>query len=348
MESTITASHFDENDKVWLVNPEEPDNFLKARIKKVDRLYNTAIVSFEDEVKRDETKVDLSQLLPATEADTYTPLLSSLRVVNNPELLNYFSWMKKNDLHYTSMNQTLFFLNTGKHIQNEIDIEKCKSIIQKDSLDIMEKEPKLSHFLSKLIFNMRNENKNKILFFLGKKGSAKSVHFNFTVDYMEKMFLSKNTALKTKMRCFLSLIKALTNNINHQGVFESFSFGTYKFFFNEKSELENFNYNIINLYITFIGLEKHMSGLPLITYFTKRYFEEKGKTYPHLDEIYEKDLKTNELANIKFKEHYDKVFEAFKVFSFEESFIHMIFKTMLILIDFIHLDINQTISKLKS
>ena len=284
----------------------------------MDRMYQTAVITPTDNDNNvnhntKEINIPLEKLNTASREFQYTYLLSNLRIVNNPELINYFRWVVSTGVQYCYMNRSLFFINTEDKIINRMDVPLCKNIIANDSLDIMEKDPHLSVFLSKILFTIHNEGTSKMLFVLGKKHSAKSIHFNFAFEYLESVFLSQNPELKMKMRAFLTLTQALTNCINSDGHMESFAFAIYKFFFDSSMNMIGFNYRLISLYITFLAYEKQIRRLPLIFYLTKRYYDSKNISYPHLDALYKKDQFLGKETEEIFKRYEHEVFAAFKV-----------------------------------
>lgn len=314
----ISTQSFDEGKYIWYTPSDQSYVFLKGRVKKIDRMYQTAIIVPVDENMKDdrnakEVNLPLANLQSASTGFHYSYLLSNLKIVNNPELMNYFRWVISTGVQYCYLNRSLFFINTTNKVINRINVPLCNNIIHEDYLDIMEKDPHMSVFLSKILFSMQSEGTSKLLFLLGKKNSAKSVHFNFTLEYLETMFLSGSPEIKARLKSFMTIIKALTNCVNNDGHMESFSFAIYKFFFDSSMNLVGFTYRLIALYITFLTSEKQISRQPLLFYLTKAYFDSQNVNYPHLDALYRQNLVIGKESKVRFKEFEKDVFEAFKV-----------------------------------
>lgn len=313
----VSTQSFDEGKFVWYTIKDKPFVFLKGRVKKVDRMYQTVVITPDNKDKKEEVAQEISlpvaNLQPASTEFQYTYLLSNLRLVNNPELIHYFRWVVSTGVQYSYMNRSLFFLNTDNNVSNRIDIALCNNIIEEDSFDVMEKDPHMAAFLSKILYSIKSEKSSKMLFLLGKKHSAKSVHFGFTLEYLEKVALIDKTTLKNKLKAFMTIIRAFTNNVNRDGHQESFAFAIYKFFFDNSMKMVGYNYKLISLFITFMAYEKQISMLPSIFYLTKPYFDSKKISYPHLDTLYKQDPLIGSDGKAKFSQFESDLFEAFKV-----------------------------------
>ena len=330
-----------EGNIIWY-NPDPSIHpYKKAKIKKIDRISNTLNLEILENSENLQ-KIEISKIEEASIKPVRNFLVSNLEIINGPELIEYMRWILNKNERYFNLNKALFFINNNKKIKNFFEIEKCKKILENGKIDNYSNAPDFEMFISENLHFLKFFNNNQYLFFLGQKNSAKTVHFKFFLDFIEKLFFEKNEKLKKKIRAILLIFFSVINFLDKNGKNENFSFNTYKFIFDKNFQFAGIKLKLISLYATFITEKKNIYDLPIIMFLTKKYYSKKNQNLNHLKEIF--DNKKIEKSTFDIFEKYSKdIFSAFEILNFPKKFLDKIFLTFRILLNFINLKIERNL-----
>ena len=343
MENSIETSTFlTENNIVWYNPDPKTSPYQKAKITKIHRINNTLTLKIlsKNEILE---KIEISKIEEAAIKPARNYLVSNLEIINCPELIEYMKWILEKKERYFCLNKALFFINNNLKVKNFFDVEKNLEILENGRIQDFSEAPDFEMFISENLHFLKFFGEMRYLFFLGQKNSAKTVHFKFFIDYVERMFFEKNKDMKKKIRAVLLVFFAIVNFLDDNGKNENFSFCTYKFVFDEDFKFAGISLKLISLYSTFITERKNIYGLPIIMYMTKKYYKNKNQKLDHLKEIFE--LPENiDNSVIDILENYSKkIFEAFEILKMPKEFLDKIFLTFRILLNFINLEIGKNL-----